>query len=315
MEPLPERVPGRRRWDDLAHANDPLSRRADARRRGLGHARLLLPRCHQRLPRRRRSSCSSTATRSSTGEVEDFDGGKYVVYQLSGLTGTTTVRLDGSDAPGDPTCSDPGDADWREHAICRACSSAATACRRSAPSAATAARAGRGVRRRQQHERRRLQRRLRRRRSAATASSSAARSATTATPTTATAATRLPVSALRRRRRRSAARSATTATPTTATAATQLPPRGRCGDGVTRVRRGLRRRQHRRAATAATPTARDDRCGDGVTERGEECDDGNTDDGDGCDAQLLATRCGDGVARPRRAVRRRQHRRRRRLRR
>ena len=43
------------------------------------------------------------------------------------------------------------------------------------------------------------------------------------------------------------------------------------------------------------PEAADHRCGDGVTDPGEQCDDGNALDGDDCSIDCLEPRCGDGV--------------------
>ena len=50
-------------------------------------------------------------------------------------------------------------------------------------------------------------------------------------------------------------------------------------------------RANRCRTTCALP-----RCGDNVTDRGEECDDGNLDNGDSCDSNCTWPRCGNGVA-------------------
>ena len=40
------------------------------------------------------------------------------------------------------------------------------------------------------------------------------------------------------------------------------------------------------------------RCGDGITQDGEECDDGNTDNADRCTSDCMAAACGDGFVQP-----------------
>ena len=152
------------------------------------------------------------------------------------------------------------------------------------------------------------------------------------------------VSSFRRR-----ARSATTATPSPATVAARLHQRARGPRRRDpRLHRGLRRRQHprrgrlqhpaaaptRSAATASTNSRRSattatrwaataaPRLPDGGVRRrrahpdSEECDDGNTGAGDGCapDCTSEPEICGNGIDELPRAVRRREHGGRRRLR-
>ena len=147
----------------------------------------------------------------------------------------------------------------------------------------------------------------------------------------------LPLPEMRRRHRRSGRSSATTATPTTATAARRLHsarsaatasrPRGEqcddgntidvrrllrascldegCGNGVRRVRRGVRRRRAGSATCAAgckfiAPPACDGTpgvqcCGNGIVDSGEQCDDGNANDCDGCSHLCQFRGCGDGT--------------------
>ena len=70
-----------------------------------------------------------------------------------------------------------------------------------------------------------------------------------------------------------------------------------------------------RSAAGGPSTACQEECGDGISEGSEACDDGNAVNGNGCDTNCTLTGCGNGIQTAGEALRRRQPRRRRRLRR